>query len=220
MLPYGPTIAEHVLLDAGLDPSMKLKPLPKEAGGDGGGGGGVHGDGGTDREVNGSMAEDEEEGEAGCLKGGEGDGVGVGEEVGEAEDKVAEAAEEVGGGGKGGKKKGKVPGPVTAEQRAAWKMIGTEELEALHAGLKRLDAWFAGGYECVCFYIKIMGGGLITVCMLCVCFFILRHWVEGWLLHVGLKRLGVWFAAGYVHVCVSVCVLFVCIRVSMCFFDT
>eukprot|EP00983_Pelagomonas_calceolata_P119904 1160650-Pelagomonas_calceolata.AAC.6 len=145
VLPYGPTIAEHVILDAGLDPGMKLKPAqsqaqdslpPAESNAEAGAGGGLDDEGA--REVEGGV---------------EASGIGLG----------AEALS--GGGEKGGKKgksKGKQVVEATAEQRAAWRVISAEELQALHAALKRLDAWFAGVYV----YVRVCT--CVCVCA-CVC---------------------------------------------------
>lgn len=100
---------------------------------------------------------------------GPGDGAekgGVGAETGGPEVEegaAAAAAAELQGGGKKRKGRQGKQQEASKEQRAAWRVIGEEELGALHKALGRLDAWFAGE-RCFCFGGEGEGKVLVHTC--------------------------------------------------------
>ncbi|KAF5838506.1 fibronectin-binding protein A N-terminus-domain-containing protein, partial [Dunaliella salina] len=98
VLPYGPTIAEHVILDAGLDPGMKLKPTQPQTETDAAA---EDGRGPEDEGVRDEEGEEEESGTGLPTEGAAWEQNGKSGEVAAVEEGAAGVA---GGGEKGGKK--------------------------------------------------------------------------------------------------------------------
>jgi hypothetical protein len=139
---YGPAIAEHVVLDAGLQPSMLLRQGVGAAEGTA-----AAGKKGKKGGASAAAAAAAAGSKGGVADKGKGKGAENGEEENDAEDEAGKAHADAGAEANAGQGQHAGTDGSTASPPPAVRpplTITPEQLQAVYEALQRLDAWFAG----------------------------------------------------------------------------